>query len=203
MDFFQEHSNYLGKEDHVIFPRSPDKVSEIKSMRQTLQRENQWRFAPTFMQLELKYTAPGLTLKAAVDDAFELCKSLSETADERIQFRSVVLKKQLAGVLSGILPSLATVTTQEYIKILRKITPAANSRWQDFFPVIAFDLRSTEILDSGLSELDILNDLAQHGGEAETAVDYTKANHLYLCSQCRKTVGRPGKRRLYRAVCPC
>jgi CHAT domain-containing protein len=139
------------------------------------------------MQLELNYTASGLTLKEAVQDAFQLCasmetcaSSLETQAQAPLKFRLVILKKRLADLLSDLGHPLSLNTTKEYIAMLGEITGPSYSGWEDFCPVIAFDIQKAEILKSDVPYSEKADQLRQLLLDAERRNDYTKANQTYI-----------------------
>jgi CHAT domain-containing protein len=177
----EQHSNFIGEKDKTIFLDSKgDRAFELKCLRQVLQTQGRWRLAPIIMLLELYFSAPGSTLKEAIQDAFQLCALLETHTESPLKFRSAVLKKRLADQLSALEDSLCLNTTKEYIAILEDITGSSYSRWEDFCPVIAFDIKKTEIMTSKalyLEKVDRLLQLIEHAGRRN---DFTKANQTYI-----------------------
>jgi hypothetical protein len=132
------------------------------------------------MQQELNFSAPGSTLKEAIQDAFQLCASLETHTESPLKFRSAVLKKRLADQLSALEDPLCLNTTKEYIVILEDITGSSYSRWEDFCPVIAFDIKKTEIMTSKalyFEKVDQLLQIIEHAGRRN---DFTKVNQTYI-----------------------
>jgi CHAT domain-containing protein len=138
------------------------------------------------MQLELNYTASSFTLREAALDAFQLCasietyaSSLETHAQAPLKFRLVTLKKRLADLPPDLEHTPSPNTTKEYIAMLREITGPSYSGWEDFCPVIAFDIKKAEILKSDASYSEKVDQLRQLIHDAERRNDYTKANQTY------------------------
>ena len=138
------------------------------------------------MQLELKLTEPGLMLNNAVNDALQICNVLEESAQAPLLFRSVVLKRQLASIVSSILPPLGENLRQQYIKIIMAIMTPSHSQWDSFCTVIALDFMRAQILNSQRPFAEKLGELRNLIQVSETQHDYTGANQLYI-SACDTT----------------
>ena len=178
---FKESCNFIGKSDITIFPGfSSNKASEVQSIRKILQSHEDWRFAPTFMQLELAHTKPGLALKDAVTNAMNLCDLMDKFVEAPLLFRSMILKKSLVSILSGILPPMAANLQQQYIVAIGKIKGPSYITWEDFCPVVAFDVAKARILGSPNSRVEKLDQLMDLIQDAESRHDYTKANQTYI-----------------------
>ena len=159
-----------------------NKAAEVKQIRRTLQKEGRWRTSSTLMQLQLKYTEPGLSLRDAVNEAFEVCKMLEKSSQPCLKFRSLIIKKQLAAILSSIAPPWSASLTQEYVATLEQIAPSYG-RWEDFAPTIAFDITKAQILESSHSNEEKLDQLSRLIRTAEEQLNYTKANQTYISSR--------------------
>lgn len=189
VDFFKESCILVGESDKTIFPSfHGDKSSEVKCLRRILQSQGNWRFAPTFMQLELSDTKSGLPPTDVMTDAIALCDVVDKVVEAPALFRSVILKKQLVSILSGKLPSMATNLQQQYIGTIEKIKTPSYVKWEDFCPVIAFNVAKAQILDSPSSCAEKLNQLLDLIQDAESRHDYTTANQAYIstCNVARE-----------------
>jgi hypothetical protein len=199
----EQYSNFIGEKDKTIFLDSKgDRAFELKCLRQVLQTQGRWRLAPIIMQLELDFSAPGSTLKEAIQDAFQLCASLETHTESPLKFRSAVLKKRLADQLSALEDPLCLNTTKEYIVILEDITGSSYSRWEDFCPVIVFDIKKTEIMTSEalyLEKVDQLLQLIEHAGRRN---DFTKANQTYISAHSTAKEWLDTERKVRGAKCP-
>lgn len=181
VESIRESSNYVNKCDETAFANfDGNKAAEVKHIRQTLQKELRWRTVSTLMQFQLKFTVSGLALKNAVNEAFELCELLENSPQACLKFRSVIIKKHLAAILSSIAPPWSSSVTQGYTATLQRITPSSYSRWEDFTLTIAFDAAKARVLESNHSDAEKLDQLTQLIRTAEEQMNYAKANETYI-----------------------
>ena len=180
VDAIQNQSNYVNDKEKTVFKSSGgDKYIGTQRVRENLWSRGLLRFAPTLMQLQFNST-PSSAMQIAVREALTMCDTLDRSGQEPLQFRAVILKKQLAAVLMTIIPQMAAQLQAQNTATVARLASNIYKNWDDFCPVLVTDNTKAVILESEMPRSEKLAKLLKLAEGKRSQKDYTKANQLHI-----------------------